>query len=63
MIREKGNIKTGEMKEANAKKKSREATVNIKVKIRLKHKMETDGYFITIKGIILKEYSHEFVFP
>ena len=34
MIREKGNIKTGEMKEANAKKKSREATVNIKVKIR-----------------------------
>ena len=61
MIREKGNIKTGEMKEANAKKKSREATVNIKVKIRLKHKMETDGYFI--KGIILKEYSHEFVFP
>lgn len=51
------------MKEANTKKKSREATVNIKVKIRLKHKMETDGYFITIKGIILKEYSHEFVFP
>lgn len=46
------------MCETTSNKKSRETAINTRLseKLRLKHKMGKDGYFIMIEGIVLEEY-------